>query len=163
MDLRTQSCTAVHVHPSYRWIVHVSDIGSNHTTSNGTICFSLFSIALHTTNVNRHSSILHDMQPNESCRKCPIHPLYRLTNLSTDSPNTLASFTWLQAHNHSLTLTFSHLTSGSSTPATSVSRFVLPRGALCVPGGALSACVPLATCAISWPPKRQSMFLHIYI
>jgi hypothetical protein len=47
----------------------------------------------------------HDMQPNASCHKCPILPLYRLTNLSTDSPNTLTSFIWLQAHNHSLTFT----------------------------------------------------------
>jgi hypothetical protein len=115
MDLRTQSCTAFHVPPSYRWIVHVSDIGSNHTTSIGTKCFSFFSIELHTTNVNRHSSIPHDMQPNASCHKCPILPLCRLTNLSTDSPNTLTSFTWLQAHNHSLTSTFSHLTSGQAT------------------------------------------------
>jgi hypothetical protein len=94
--------------------------GSKHTTSNGTICFSLFSIALHTTNINRHSSIPHDMQPNESCHKCPILPLYRLTNLNTDSPNTFTSFTWIHAHNHALQFMFSLLTSGPSTSATLV-------------------------------------------
>jgi hypothetical protein len=120
MDPRIQPCTAVHVQPSYQWTVHVSGIGSNHTTSNGSTCFSLFSIALHTTNVNRHSSIPRDMQPNARCHKCPILPLYRLTNLSTDSPNTFTSFTWIHAHNHALQFTFSHLTSGPSTSATSV-------------------------------------------
>jgi hypothetical protein len=35
-----------------------------------------------------------------------------LTNLRTDSTNTLRAFTWTQAQKHSLKFTFSHLTSG---------------------------------------------------
>jgi hypothetical protein len=112
----------------------------------------VFSIALKTKTVDRHSSIQHEMQNNENWHKWPILTIYRLTNLRTDSPNTHTSFTWLQAHNHSLTFTLRHLTSG---PATSVG--------LRVPVTELSACVPLTTSVISWPQKRKSMFFHIYI
>jgi hypothetical protein len=111
------------------------------------------------------------MQPNARCHKCPILPLYRLTNLSTDSPNTLTSFKWLQAHTYSLTFTlwFVHdvhirLTITVFCSCVSLGICDLPHNAHCVSGPRLRACVPLTPCAISWPPKLKRMFFsYIYI
>jgi hypothetical protein len=81
--------------------------GSTHTTSIGTTCSSLCSIALHTPNVNRH----------------------RLGNLSIYSPTTPTSFTWIYALNHALHFTFRLLTGGPSTSAT-LDPFTQPVSAL---------------------------------
>jgi hypothetical protein len=81
-------------HGSTHTTMHCS--GSNHTTSISTTRSSLCSIALHTTNVNRH----------------------RLGNLCTYSPTTPTSFTWIYALNHALHFTFRLLTGGPSTSAT---------------------------------------------